>query len=90
MPNEHSSDKNGDRATHLKVGDEGHSVVHGHAADQEVVLDEPRVVVGEVHHQINVTIANESVAATKGKSEINSEMPDHFLTVITRSASPSL
>lgn len=48
-------------------------MVHGHAADQEVVLDEPRIVVGEVHHQVNVTIADKPVTAAKD-IEINSKV----------------
>lgn len=49
-----------ERVTDLEVGDEGHPVVHGHAADQEVVLDEACVVVGQVHHQVNVTVVDEA------------------------------
>lgn len=59
-------------------------MVHGHAADQEVVLDEPRIVVGEVHHQVNVTIADKPVTAAKEdqlKSARRNNMHVNFLTV---------
>lgn len=35
-------------------------MVNGHSANEEVVLDEAGVVVGQVDHQVNMTFADQS------------------------------
>lgn len=47
--------------TDLVVGDEGNTVVDSHSADEEVILQVASVVVGQVDHQVNITLADESI-----------------------------
>lgn len=47
--------------TDLIIGDERDTVVDGHSADDEVVLHEASVVIGQVDHQINKTFTDETI-----------------------------
>lgn len=50
--------------TDLVIGDKRDTVVDCHSADGKVILQVAGVVVGQVDHQVNVTITDESVNQT--------------------------
>lgn len=43
------------------ISDEGNTVVHSHSTDEEVILQLASVVIGQVDHQVNMTLADESI-----------------------------
>lgn len=47
--------------TDLVIGDEGNAVVDRHSADEEVVPQVACVVIGQVDHQVNVTLVDQSI-----------------------------
>lgn len=51
--------------TDLVIGDEGNTVVDSHSADGEVVLYVASVVIGQVHHQVDMTLVDQSVKTNK-------------------------
>lgn len=56
--------------TDLVIGDEGNTVVDSHSANEEVILQVPSVVVGQVYHQVNMTLTYQSVKDGKSISNI--------------------
>lgn len=51
--------------TDLVIGDEGNAVVDSHSADGEVVLYVASVVIGQVHHQVDMTLVDQPVKTIK-------------------------
>lgn len=47
--------------TDLVIGNEGNTVVNSHSTDEEVIPHMARVVVGQVHHQVDVALVNQSI-----------------------------
>lgn len=47
--------------TDLVIGDEGNTVVDSHSANEEVILQVPSVVIGQVYHQVNMTLTDQSI-----------------------------
>lgn len=46
--------------TDLVIGEEGNAVIHSHSANGKIVLQVASVVVGQVDHQVYVTLADQS------------------------------
>lgn len=51
--------------TDLEICDEGNTMVHSHSADEEVVLQVTSVVIGQVDHQVNMTLIDQSMKTGK-------------------------
>lgn len=51
--------------TDLIIGDEGNTVVDSQSADEEVIFQVATVVIGQVDHQVNMTLADESIKTNK-------------------------
>lgn len=51
--------------TDLVIGDEGNAMVDSHSANSEVVLYVASVVIGQVHHQVDMTLGDQSVKTNK-------------------------
>lgn len=47
--------------TNLVICDEGDTVVNSHSADEEVILQVASVVIGQVDHQVNMTLVDQSI-----------------------------
>lgn len=47
--------------TDLVIGDEGNTVVDSQSANEEVILQVASVVIGQVYHQVNMALADQSI-----------------------------
>lgn len=52
-------------STDLKIGNEWNSVVNGHSTDEEVILHVASIVIGQVDHQVNMTLTDQSIKKKK-------------------------
>lgn len=48
-------------STDLKIGNEWDSMVNGHSADEEVILHVSSIVIGQVDHQVDMTLTDQSI-----------------------------
>lgn len=56
-------------STDLKIGNEWDSMVNGHSADEEVILHVSSIVIGQVDHQVDMTLTDQSIKKTKTKQK---------------------
>lgn len=52
-------------STDLKIGNEWDSMVNGHSADEEVILHVSSIVIGQVDHQVDMTLTDQSINKKK-------------------------
>lgn len=72
----------------LVIRDEGHAVINGHSADEEVVLQMPCVVIGQVDNQVDLAVVDEA-ADTHGNSlkkikPLNNCLSHHVWSLINK------
>ena len=51
--------------TDLVIGDEWNTVVNSHSTDEEVIPYVACVVIGQVDHQVNIALTNQSINIQK-------------------------
>lgn len=48
-------------STDLKIGNEWDSMVNGHSTDEEVILHMASIVIGQVDHQVDMPLTDQSI-----------------------------
>lgn len=66
--------------TDLVIGDQRNTMVDSQPANEEVILQVASVVIGQVYHQVNMTLADQSNKRCKKKT-----VRDYVTRVLNRS-----